>query len=107
MQEREDMWVRKLKNDTKEEDHLKSELSMRRFEVEHLRAVIHDQDERISLQRIKESSLISESIKMKWLQNIKYNKADNPQHKSKFSFKDFFIVKKLGTGDYSTVYLAR
>lgn len=44
MQEREDMWVKKLKNDTKEEDRLKSELAMRRFEVEQLRAVVHDQN---------------------------------------------------------------
>lgn len=53
MQEREDMWVKKLTNETKEEDRLRSELSMLRFEVDHLRAVIHDQNERISLQRIK------------------------------------------------------
>lgn len=44
---------------------------------------------------------------MKWLPDIKENKAENPHHKHKFSFNDFQIIKRLGTGDYSTVYLAR
>ena len=38
---------------------------------------------------------------------MKDDKGEIHYHKHKFSFKDFFIVKRLGTGDYSTVYLAR
>lgn len=55
---------------------------------------------------MKENSLLSENIKMKWLPGIKENMPNNHYPKHKFSFEDFFIVKRLGVGDYSTVYLA-
>jgi hypothetical protein len=44
MQEREDLWVRKLKSQSHEEERLRSELLMRKFEVDHLKAVVHDQN---------------------------------------------------------------
>lgn len=76
---------------------------MRKFEVEHLRAVIHDQNERLSLQRIKENSLLSENIKMK----LHPHQENIHHHTSKHTFEDFEIIQKLGKGDYSIVYLAR